>query len=100
MSGNSISIWNNAKLEALTKVEQAEQYLRALGFRNIRVRVYGEIVRIEVGNDQLMEAVAKRENINSYFKTLGYHYITLDLEGFRSGSMDEQIPVIENKTEE
>lgn len=87
-------------LEALTKVEQAEQYLRALGFRNIRVRVYGEIVRIEVGNDQLMEAVAKRENINSYFKTLGYHYITLDLEGFRSGSMDEQIPVIENKTEE
>lgn len=87
-------------LEALTKVEQAEQYLRVLGFRNIRVRVYGEIVRIEVGNDQLMEAVAKRENINSYFKTLGYHYITLDLEGFRSGSMDEQIPVIENKTEE
>ena len=87
-------------LEALTKVEQAEQYLRALGFRNIRVRVYGEIVRIEVGNDQLMEAVAKRENINSYFKTLGYHYITLDLEGLRSGSMDEQIPVIENKTEE
>ena len=87
-------------LEALTKVEQAEQYLRALGFRNIRVRVYGEIVRIEVGNDQLMEAVAKRENINSYLKTLGYHYITLDLEGFRSGSMDEQIPVIENKTEE
>lgn len=87
-------------LEALTKVEQAEQYLRALGFRNIRVRVYGEIVRIEVENDQLMEAVAKRENINSYLKTLGYHYITLDLEGFRSGSMDEQIPVIENKTEE
>ena len=87
-------------LEALTKVEQAEQYLRALGFRNIRVRVYGEIVRIEVENDQLMKAVAKRENINSYLKTLGYHYITLDLEGFRSGSMDEQIPVIENKTEE
>ena len=81
-------------------MERAEQYLHELGFWNVRVRVYGEIVRIEVGNDQLMEAVAKRENINSYFKTLGYHYITLDLEGFRSGSMDEQIPVIENKTEE
>lgn len=87
-------------LEALARVERAEQYLHELGFWNVRVRVYGEIVRIEVENDQLMEAVAKRENINSYLKTLGYHYITLDLEGFRSGSMDEQIPVIENKTEE
>ncbi len=76
-------------LEALVRVEQAEQYLHELGFWNVRVRVHGEIVRIEVGKEELLEVIAEKEKIISYLKTLGYHYITLDLEGFRSGSMDE-----------
>lgn len=76
--------------EALSMVEQGEDALRKLGFRQFRVRHHGEIVRIEVANDELSRALdpAMAAEFTRIFKALGYKFITLDLEGFRSGSMN------------
>lgn len=74
--------------EKLELVNQAENYLRDLGLYNVRVRVHGDIARIEVDEDSLTCVIENRNSIISYLKQLGYSYITLDLEGFRSGSMD------------
>lgn len=75
--------------EEMRKVEQGEAYLRKLGFYNVRLRVHKDIARIEVDSGDLETAVRCRKEITSYLKKLGYCYATLDLEGFRSGSMDE-----------
>jgi uncharacterized protein len=76
--------------EGLQQVAAAEQVLRDLGFRQLRVRHHGETARIEVGVEDLAEAVApaKRDRIVSEFRKLGYSYVTLDLEGYRTGSMN------------
>lgn len=74
--------------EKLQKVEQGENYLRSLGFYNVRLRVHGEIARIEVDHGDMDRLFDRREDIAEYLKNLGYRYITADLEGFRSGSMD------------
>ena len=80
--------------EKLARVEQAEDFLAKLGFTHIRVRSYGTLVRIEVEPSQitLMAQVNTRNKIVARFKELGYNYITLDLAGFRSGSMDAGLP--------
>lgn len=54
----------------------------------MRIRVHGEMARIEVDKEDLQKVLEKREAIIGYLKSLGYRYIVLDLEGFRSGSMD------------
>ncbi len=72
----------------MERVEQGEAYLRSLGFHNVRIRVHGTIARVEVDGDALVEAVKRKDEIISCLKGLGYVYVTLDLEGFRSGSMD------------
>ena len=74
--------------EEMRKVEAGEVFLRNLGFYNVRLRVYGEFVRIEVDKQDLQMLVEQRERVIEYLKSLGYTYLTLDLEGFRSGSMD------------
>jgi pyridinium-3,5-biscarboxylic acid mononucleotide sulfurtransferase len=76
--------------EALSVVEQGEDALRALGFRQFRVRHHGEIVRIEIARDELPRALdpAMAEQFTRIFKALGFQFVTLDLEGFRSGSMN------------
>jgi uncharacterized protein len=70
----------------LSTVERAEAALRQLGFGQLRVRHHGETARIEVDGDELALAVARRDAIVVALRPLGYRYITLDLEGFRSGS--------------
>ena len=77
----------------LRRVEAAEHMLSLLGFGGSRVRVHGELVRIECGKDNLMKIMADgiREKITSAFKELGYRYITIDMEGYRSGSMNKNI---------
>lgn len=75
--------------EVLKKVEQAEHDLHELGFENLRVRVHGDVLRMEVEKDELLKVIANKDKIINDLKNLGYRYITLDLEGFRSGSMDE-----------
>jgi pyridinium-3,5-biscarboxylic acid mononucleotide sulfurtransferase len=80
--------------EALSAVEQGEDALRALGFRQFRVRHHGEIVRIEVAQDELPRALdpALAAEFTRIFKALGFKFVTLDLEGFRSGSMNALLP--------
>lgn len=77
--------------DAMRRVEQGEKILKEQGFYNVRLRVHGEIARIEVDSSDLQALVERRKEIISGLKKLGYTYVTLDLEGFRSGSMDVNI---------
>ncbi len=77
-------------LEALSAVEQGEEALRRLGFRQCRVRHHGEIARIEIAQDELARALTPEmfREFTQVFKALGFAFVTLDTEGFRSGSMN------------
>jgi uncharacterized protein len=81
--------------EALSQVEAAEAALHALGFTQLRVRHHGELARIELVRDELPRALSLDifDRISREFRALGFRYITLDLEGFRSGSMNALLPV-------
>ena len=83
--------WEELTYEKLRQVEKGENYLKTLGLYNVRLRVHGRIVRIEADAEQMGRLVERREEIVGFLKELGYGYITLDLEGFRSGSMDETL---------
>jgi uncharacterized protein len=78
-------------VEALQAVEQGEAALRDLGFRQFRVRHHGDIVRIEIARDELPRALTAdmAQFFTATFKRLGFKFVTLDLEGFRSGSMNQ-----------
>ena len=80
--------------EALAVVEQGEEALRSHGFRQFRVRHHGDIVRIEIAPDELPRALdpAMAAEFSRIFKALGFKFVTLDLEGFRSGSMNQLLP--------
>ena len=80
--------------EALSVVEQGEDALHALGFRQVRVRHHGDIVRIEIARDELSRALTPEmaAEFTRIFKPLGFKFVTLDLEGFRSGSMNTLLP--------
>jgi pyridinium-3,5-biscarboxylic acid mononucleotide sulfurtransferase len=80
---------------ALSTVEQGEDSIRALGFRQFRVRHHGEIVRIEIAREELPRALTPEMAVEfgRIFKALGFKFVTLDLEGFRSGSMNSLLPV-------
>ncbi len=80
--------------EALTAVEQGEEALRQLGFRQFRVRHHGDIARIEIAREEMPRALTPEMAINftRVFKALGFKFVTLDLEGFRSGSMNSLLP--------
>jgi pyridinium-3,5-biscarboxylic acid mononucleotide sulfurtransferase len=77
--------------EALSAVERGEDALRALGFRQFRVRHHGDIARIEIAREELPRAMTPEmaAEFTAVFKTLGFKFVTLDLEGFRSGSMNQ-----------
>lgn len=76
-------------IEALQKIEKAEEFLFSLGFTQFRVRMHENLARIEVIQEELEDALRKKEKISRHLKSLDFDYVTLDLEGFRSGSMDE-----------
>jgi len=80
---------------ALQVVEQGEEALRQMGFRQFRVRHHGDIVRIEIAREELPRALSSEMAVEftRIFKALGFSYVTLDLEGFRSGSMNAVLPV-------
>ncbi len=78
-------------VEILSRVDRAEAALHALGFRQVRVRHYGETARIEVDEAELARAVSARRSVVDAVKTAGYRYVTLDLEGFRSGNLNEGV---------
>jgi len=80
--------------QALAAVESGEDALRQLGFHQFRVRHHGQIVRIEIAPEELPRALTPEmaAEFTRIFKALGYAYVTLDLEGFRSGSMNALLP--------
>jgi len=78
--------------EKLSRIERAEYVLKDLGFRQCRVRDHDTIARIEVPAADVARAAAHAECITAALKDLGYTYVTLDLEGFRSGSLNETLP--------
>jgi len=77
--------------EALSVIERGEEALREKGFRQFRVRHHGEIVRIEIAREELPRALTEEmaRDFTAIFKGLGFKFVTLDLEGFRSGSMNQ-----------
>ncbi|MDR3647742.1 MAG: ATP-dependent sacrificial sulfur transferase LarE [Acidimicrobiales bacterium] len=75
-------------LGTLRTVAAAESALRALGFRQLRVRHYGDLARLELHGDDLGAAVDRRHEVVAAVRDAGYRYVTLDLEGFRSGNLN------------
>lgn len=78
-------------LTVLSQVEQAELSLRQMGFRQLRVRHHDQVARLEVSQEDFPRVMEKRQEIVAALKSAGYTYVVLDLEGFRSGSMNEAI---------
>jgi pyridinium-3,5-biscarboxylic acid mononucleotide sulfurtransferase len=77
-------------VDTIRTIEQGEEAIRALGFRQFRVRFHGELARIEVAKEELPKALTV-ESANAFaaiFKQLGFLYVTLDLEGYRQGSLN------------
>ena len=81
----------------LDRLEKAEAFIRDLGFIKFRVRDHSNIARIELTPNDFMAFIEKRDQVIKEFKNLGFSYVTLDLEGFRSGSMDEGLSEEEKK---
>ena len=81
-------------MESLSTVEQGEAFLRRLGFRQIRVRHHGRLVRLEFAPDELERALSEdmRQRLVHEFKCLGYKFVTIDLQGYRTGSLNEVLP--------
>ncbi len=77
--------------KSLRMVDEAEDFLFGLGFKQVRVRHYGNLARIEILKEEMEHLMngSLREKVVSHLKNIGYQYITLDLQGFRSGSMNE-----------
>jgi uncharacterized protein len=78
-------------IQNVKTVERGEEELKALGFRQFRVRFHGDIVRIEVARDEMPRALTMEmaERFTAIFRELGFQYVTLDLEGYRQGSLNE-----------
>ncbi len=86
-------------VEALARIAEAEEYLRSLGIKRLRVRHHDTVARIEVGPEDfgvLLDDETRREVIRR-FREIGYSYVTLDLEGFRSGSLNEVLVGLQRK---
>src|SRR5689334_5845382 len=78
-------------IENVKTVERGEEELKALGFRQFRVRFHGEIVRIEIARDEMERAFSMEMagKLTEIFRALGFQYVTLDLEGYRQGALNE-----------
>jgi pyridinium-3,5-biscarboxylic acid mononucleotide sulfurtransferase len=76
--------------KALKRIECAEDFLRSLGFQYVRVRDHGHVARIEIGEDEIEQVLrpGKRKIISETLRSLGYKFISLDLEGYKSGNMN------------
>jgi len=81
-------------VETVKRVERGEEALRELGFRQFRVRYHGELARIEIAPEEMERAfnMEMTRRLVQIFKPLGFHYVTLDLEGYRQGSLNETLP--------
>jgi uncharacterized protein len=82
--------------QTIRTIEQGQEAIRALGFRQFRVRFHGELARIEIAKDELPHALTPEiaQAFSAIFKQLGFLYVTLDLEGYRQGSLNAALPVL------
>lgn len=78
-------------VEILSSVARAESGLRRLGFRQLRVRHYGDVARVELGADEMADALDRRDVVVAAVKAAGYAYVTLDLEGLVSGNLNRAL---------
>lgn len=78
-------------IETLSKIERAEDYLRSLGLKEVRARHHDKVCRIEVGEEEMELAFAYRKEIVDSLKKIGYLWVSLDLAGLRSGSLNAQL---------
>ncbi len=80
-------------VETIKTIEHGEEAVKALGFRQFRVRFHGDLVRLEIAPDELAAAMtpAMFEAFSRIFKPLGFHYVTVDVEGYRQGSLNAAI---------
>ncbi len=87
-------------IQNVKTVETGEEELKALGFRQFRVRFHGEVVRIEIAREEMDRALntAMAGQFTAIFKNLGFKYVTLDLEGYRQGSMNEVLARQDNSS--
>jgi uncharacterized protein len=83
-------------IENVKTVETGEEELKALGFRQFRVRLHGEVVRIEIAREEMARALTMEmaARFTEIFKRLGFKYVTLDLEGYRQGSLNEVLNLV------
>lgn len=88
--------------EGLIRVANAEKFIRDMGFRGIRVRVHGDIARIEAAPDdiELLTYGRTRKEISDELKRLGFKYVTIDIDGYRTGSMNEVLNIKEGSSNE
>lgn len=77
--------------DLLARIDQGEKLIKEFGFYNVRLRLHKDILRIEIDSQDFFKFIEKKDYLLLRLKELGFHYITLDLEGFRSGSMDLHI---------
>ena len=89
-----IAYGTTVTIERLSKVDRGEEILRELGFREFRVRHHDQLVRLEISPTEMDRVLRKEliEELAKKFRELGFKYVTLDLQGFRSGSMNEVLP--------
>lgn len=76
--------------EKIHRAEKAEVYLRQKGYYNVRARIHDDVLRIEVDKDSMGRLLSESDEVAQEMRQIGYAYVTLDLEGFRSGSFDRQ----------
>ncbi len=84
-------------IENLRMVELAEDFLKLQGFKQVRVRIHGKLARIELIGKDLERALSLGEEISKEFKSMEFLYVTIDLDGFRSGSMNEVLNAAEKR---
>jgi uncharacterized protein len=77
--------------DILSKVDMGEVFLRNLGFKQVRLRHFGNLAKLEVLPEDMEELLKSRDNVVKYLKEMGYSYITMDLEGYKTGSMNREI---------
>jgi pyridinium-3,5-biscarboxylic acid mononucleotide sulfurtransferase len=75
--------------DKLRRIEDAEEYLAGLGIGQLRVRLHGNLARIEVHKEDIRKILDQQSAVTAELRSLGFSYVTIDLEGYRSGSMDE-----------
>ena len=77
-------------VKTIKTIEEGEEAIKALGFRQFRVRFHGDLVRIEIARDELQSAMSSEmfARFAEIFKSLGFHFITLDVEGYRQGALN------------